>query len=239
MALHGDAAMLLYFDIDGDLADHDHWHTYEHLHERLSIPGFLRGTRWLARSASPRYLVVYEVDSVAVATSDAYLARLNNPTPWTAATMKRLRGMIRGFSTVVASRGYGLGQAALSLRFSPDAARQGEARDWLGTQVLPAMAARRGIASACLLEPAPPPPMTREQSIRGKDAQLPWVLLATAYDADALDPTSAQLLDAGELARHGISGPMEHGTYSLSYTVTAEEVARTPPNPLKTPLEET
>jgi hypothetical protein len=95
------------------------------------------------------------------------------------------------------------------------------------------------MAGVHLFEPTARPPMTREQSIRGKDADLPWVLLATAYDADALDRASAQVLDSRELARHGISARMERGTYSLSYTVTAKEVARTPPNPLKAHLEET
>jgi hypothetical protein len=42
MALVSDSAMVLYYDITGDNADHDDWHTYEHMHERLSIPGFLR-----------------------------------------------------------------------------------------------------------------------------------------------------------------------------------------------------
>jgi hypothetical protein len=49
MPLLGSAAMLLSFDIaDEAIADHDDWHTHEHLAERLSIPGFLRGSRWLA-----------------------------------------------------------------------------------------------------------------------------------------------------------------------------------------------
>ena len=50
MPLLGSAAMLLAFDLDaGATAEHDDWHTHEHLPERLAIPGFLRGTlarRW-------------------------------------------------------------------------------------------------------------------------------------------------------------------------------------------------
>ena len=44
------------------IAEHDDWHTHEHLPERLSIPGFLRGTRWVALQGQPRYLVLYEVE---------------------------------------------------------------------------------------------------------------------------------------------------------------------------------
>jgi hypothetical protein len=46
------------------IEEHDRWHTHEHLLERLSIPGFRRGTRWGATDGVPRYIVSYEVDSL-------------------------------------------------------------------------------------------------------------------------------------------------------------------------------
>ena len=62
MPLLGNAAMLLSFDVVPEAIDeHDEWHTQEHLPERLSIPGFLRGTRWVALHGLPRYFVLYEV----------------------------------------------------------------------------------------------------------------------------------------------------------------------------------
>jgi hypothetical protein len=151
MALLSDAVMVLYWTIEGDNTDHDDWHTYEHMHERLSIPGFLRGTRWVARLGPPSYLAVYEVSGVDVATSAMYLARLNDPTPWTTSTMSRVRGMNRGFCTVAGSSGYGLGSVAFSIRFSPVEGRETEVRDRLARQVLPAMASRRGLTSVHLL----------------------------------------------------------------------------------------
>ena len=105
MALYTDAAMILFYDFAGPLADHDDWHTYEHMHERLPIPGFERGTRWIATAGGPAYMIIYEVAGVDVATSPAYLARLNAPTPWTQSVMPRFRGMVRGFCTVAASAG--------------------------------------------------------------------------------------------------------------------------------------
>ena len=73
--------MLLNFDIVPEaVAEHDDWHTHEHLPERLSIPGFLRGTRWSATSSGPAYCVLYEVEQLATLASEAYLARLNAPT---------------------------------------------------------------------------------------------------------------------------------------------------------------
>jgi hypothetical protein len=231
MALYSDTVMVLYYDIAGDAADHDDWHTYEHMHERLSIPGFERGSRWVATTGTPRYMVLYEVANLEVATSPAYLTRLNDPTPWTGSMMSRFRGMIRGFCTVAASAGCGLGNAAISIRFSVADASAPVVCDRLGRDVLAAMSSRRGMAGVHLLRPAPPPPMTREQSLRGADRPMTWLLLATGYDSDALSEATAAHVDLRDLERHGASPGGEMAQYALHYTVTAREALRSPPNP--------
>lgn len=231
MALCTDAAMVLFYDIAGDTADHDDWHTYEHLHERLSIPGFVRATRWVATAAAPRYLVIYEVDNVEVATSADYLARLNDPSAWTSSMMGRFRGMIRGFAGVVASSGFGLGAHAVAMRFTPRAGREQAMREHLAREALPAAASRRGMASIQLFEPAPLPPMTREQSIRGADLRLPWLLFATGYDRTDLSATVDSQVGPAALEALGAESGVELGSYFLHYTVTDREVARTSPHP--------
>lgn len=55
------------------------WYDQEHLPERLAIPGFRSARRWVCGRA---YLATYELDSVAVLQSAAYLARYQNQTPW-------------------------------------------------------------------------------------------------------------------------------------------------------------
>ena len=129
MALYSDAAMVLYYDIVGDNAEHDAWHTYEHMRERLSIPGFLRATRWVAQAATPKYLVIYELAGIDIGTSAAYLERLNHPTPWTSATMRSFRHMVRGFCDIVAGSGFGFGHAAISVRFTPRDGEEASLRD--------------------------------------------------------------------------------------------------------------
>ena len=120
MPLQGSAAMLLSFDVDAEVVqEHDRWHTHEHLPERLSIPGFCQGTRWVALGDGPRYMVLYEVESLATLGSQAYLDRLNQPTPWTTRMMPHYRGMSRGLCRVLRSCGLGMGHYALQLRFKP------------------------------------------------------------------------------------------------------------------------
>ena len=93
-------AILLLFDVEADVvAEHDDWHTHEHMPERLAIPGFLRGSRWTRTTPGQRYCVVYEVADLAVLDSPAYRARLDDPTPWTAKMMPRYVGMRRTLCT--------------------------------------------------------------------------------------------------------------------------------------------
>ena len=168
MPLLGQAAMLLSFDVVPQaIAEHDEWHTQEHLPERLSIPGFLRGTRWTALRGKPRYFVMYEVQALATLASQPYLERLNNPSAWTSKMMPSYRGMTRGFCSVAGSFGSGVGQVGLLTRFKPAAGMESSLRQWLLEESLPQLASSRGIDSAHLFEAALTPAMTAEQRIRG------------------------------------------------------------------------
>jgi hypothetical protein len=217
MPLLGKAAMLLCFDIVEDaIAAHDDWHTHEHLPERLSISGFLRGTRWVALQAQPRYLVLYEVRQLDVLTSAAYLDRLNHPTPWTSRTMPHYRGMTRGLCSVQASHGFGMGHVALLIRFSLGGRLQ---EDFLRS-----LPARPGVGSVHLLKGAVAAPMTNEQRIRGADAGVDWALLVTGYGQSEVSALAQGELSVAELEKHGATGVVA-GLYRSDYTLTAQEIA--------------
>jgi hypothetical protein len=220
MPLLGSAAMLLSFDIEPEaIAEHDRWHTHEHLPERLSIPGFLRGTRWTAEpGSSPRYLVVYEVEALATLASDAYLARLNDPTPWTRKMMPRYRGMHRGLCAVLGSFGLGQGGSAALLRFAGDAAHR-----WLLDTALTPLGQTTGLAGAHLLRGAQPAAMTDEQRIRGADQGVDSAVLVTGYDAAAVAACAEALCGPGGLADHGATG-VTCALYRCACTLTAGEL---------------
>ena len=153
MPLLGQAAMLLTFDVVLDaIQEHDEWHTHEHLPERLSIPGFVRGSRWVALRGQPRYFVMYEVERLATLTSQPYLDRLNDPSPWTSKIMPHYRGMTRGFCTVTGSFGCGMGGVSLLVRFKPAPSTEAALREWLLRDCLPELPRRSGIGSVHLLE---------------------------------------------------------------------------------------
>jgi hypothetical protein len=218
--------MLLSFDVAAEaIEEHDRWHTHEHLPERLSIPGFLRGTRWTATEGGPRYMVLYEVDSLDTLSSDAYLARLNNPTPWTASMMPHYRGMTRGLCAVLGSFGFGQGGAAALIRFSPVPPHAERLKRWLLEEALPAVPQMPGFGSAHLLQGAQAAAMTNEQRIRGADGGVDSALILTGYDGDAVAAYAKELSRAGgSLMARGANEPAM-ATYRLSYALAGAEVA--------------
>ncbi len=224
MPLLGQAAMLLTFDIAEEaIAEHDDWHTHEHLPERLSIPGFLRGTRWVATSSAPRYLVLYEVERLETLASPAYLERLNNPSPWTQKMMPHYRGMTRGLCSVASSQGHGMGHFAWLLRFKPRVGEDAALESWLSRELLPRLPAQRGLSSVHLLRSGLAPEMTAEQRIRGADTGVDWALIVTGYERAAVAGLAQAELGTAALERHGAVDVVSAG-YEAVHALTAADM---------------
>jgi hypothetical protein len=100
MALLGSAAIAMWWDIaPAQRIEFEDWHSHEHFPERLSIPGFLRGSRW--SGSNDGFFVMYELETYDTLTSPHYLERLNNPTPWSTRMMPHHRNMVRSQCRVV------------------------------------------------------------------------------------------------------------------------------------------
>jgi hypothetical protein len=231
MALLGKGAMTLWFDIDGTRHhEHDHWHTHEHFAERLGIPGFLRASRWAADTGSPRYFVMYETESPGTLASAAYRQRLDNPTAWTSHLMPSYRGMVRGLCGVMASAGAGIAGHLLTLRFAPAPGQDAALARALAARI-PDLAVRPGVAGVHLLASAVKPEMTREQAIRGRDADVDHVLLVGAYDMATLQDLAAHEVSESALVALGAGAGMVARTYHLGVSATIRDmpaVAATP-----------
>ena len=104
--------VVIWNDIKEEMRDEFvQWHSSEHLPERVSIPGFISGQRWYGEHASPQYLTTYVTQNTGVLTSDAYIQRLNDPTPWTLKTVAAFRHTCRAAGEVIweygSKKGYG------------------------------------------------------------------------------------------------------------------------------------
>ena len=100
----GAALLVVFTDVDVEHdADFNAWYNQEHLPERLSAPGFLDGARYEALRGGPRYLAVYELESVEALQSDEYLRQRDNPTEWSRrmSPLMAVGGMIRNVYTQI------------------------------------------------------------------------------------------------------------------------------------------
>jgi hypothetical protein len=202
----GAAAVAMWWDIASNMKpEFEDWHSREHMPERLAIPGFLRGCRWIAASGEPSYFVLYEVASMATLTSGPYLERLNDPTPWSRKMMPHHRNMVRSLCLVRATFGRGLAHAVATVRLNRE----------LSAEALPPLTRHKGITGAHLLQSQPMVgmPQTTEQKIRGGDAEASRIALICGYDGEALG-AAARELAAGAPA----------GLYRLSYCLTCGDL---------------
>lgn len=100
----GTALLVVYTDVAVEHdADFNAWYNQEHLTERLSAPGFLDGARYEALRGGPRYLAVYELESVEALQSDEYLRQRDNPTEWSrrVSPLMAAGGMVRNVYTQI------------------------------------------------------------------------------------------------------------------------------------------
>ncbi|EYC51081.1 hypothetical protein AZ34_08325 [Hylemonella gracilis str. Niagara R] len=233
MALTGKAAVAMWWHIAADQkADFLDWHTHEHLPERLRIPGFQRGTRWSSEDDETGFFVMYELSDRQVLAGPAYLARLNDPTPWSVKMMPHHAGMVRSLCDVTASAGAGIGRHMLTLRISPAAEQALQLRAYL-KELVATLPTRRGVTGAHLLEKADlgQVAQTQEQRIRGQDRTADWVFLVCGHDAEPLRGLLASELAPSVLNQQGGVGAEVHaddalvaGFYGISATLSAAEV---------------
>ncbi len=126
----GAAVLAIWVDIDpADDALLNHWHSREHVQERVGCPGWLRGSRFKSVERLGRYLLFYEAETTAAFESDAYYARLHNPTELSRTIFPRFLETWRTICSVERRQGEGIGGAILTVRgdvtpFEAIAARQ-------------------------------------------------------------------------------------------------------------------
>lgn len=225
MTLLGRAAVAMWWDMAPDRrAEFEDWHSHEHFPERMSIPGFLRGSRWSAADGSEGFFVIYELDAYETLTSEYYLARLNDPTPWSAKMMPYHRNMVRSQCRVIASHGGGVASVMVTLRLSPQPGRE----DALSAHLRDALAAQPGVTGAHLLQTdTPKSGVTTEQRIRGgADAAADWIVLVSGYSDEALRQVLLSELQPTALEAAGASAGPSSSVFRLAFSMTRDDVAR-------------
>jgi hypothetical protein len=224
MAMQGGAFLGIWHNLKpGTRRDFDRWHTYEHMPERIGVPGFVgarRYTNW--GLVSHACFTMYEGAHVETFRSPGYLARLNDPTPWSLRVGATQTDFLRGAFALKVSLGSGIGGAlgTFRLRLSPsdrDAAtlalrhRCEDAMDLHGVIAVHLGVAHRAITGV----------RTKEMEIRpnaGPQNALDAVVLLETIGLEELE---AILADMQSLLRiHGVES-IDAEPYRLAYLLTS------------------
>jgi hypothetical protein len=190
------------------------WHLSEHIPERVAIPGFRRGRRYIAADAAtrPEFFTLYEADAMEVLRGEAYLARLNAPTPWTKSATAHFRDTSRVLARVRGSFGPGVGGYALTVR---GGVAIGDAEDKVVAAVLAASRAPRVTGAHLATADAAASATDTAESKGRADILAPpsWLAMLEATDPEAL----AGLLEEAELRAAGVAGEIVRGVYRLEH----------------------
>ena len=100
--------------------DYNQWHSMEHMPERISLPGFLRGFRAQGEPGThieDKYFMMYEAEKKEIFVSKNYIQRLNNPTKWTKEILSSYISPSRTVCSVIASKSIGFSSFLATIRF--------------------------------------------------------------------------------------------------------------------------
>ncbi len=230
MGLAGRGVLAIWNGIAAEAeADFMAWHMREHIPERVAVPGFLRGRRYVAVRGSPKYFNFYEVETPAVLVSQAYVERLNSPSDWTKRVVRHFLDTSRTVCAVAESRGVGDGAFVATVRLSAHIDREDFIRR-VGQDVVGPLMDKPSIVAVHLLEgqKSASGGQTAEKALRAQpDQTAEWILLIEAADQLPLDealagPGSPQAL-AGAGALYDEAG--DCGVYRLQYGLSRSQIA--------------
>ncbi len=219
MSLAGTGVVAIWHDLLPDAKqDFYEWHNREHMPERVGIPGFRRGRRYIAVSGEPEFFNLYEADSPEVLGGQDYLNRLNAPTPWTRRVVPSFRNVARSICRVAFTGGVGSGGTMLTMRFEVDEEQRLHATESLVGQVLPPLTLRDGIAGVhlCIADEAISNVETAEKKARADATRVPsWVLLIEGNCATDVKRAAEEF---GTWAQATTAGVPEMAVYRHEFT---------------------
>ena len=223
MPLRGRAFLPLWSGLlQGYERELDRWHTFEHMPERLGVPGFLRGRRYINAKASDHAMfILYEGAHIETFRSPGLLARLNDPTEWSKRVQPGLVNFIRGPCQTLISLGEGVGGALVAIRVS------GEIGDKVGAgqslaNAAPAIARLHGVTAVHIGQHVPDVAYadTAETRLR-PTASAPGFSFVILIEGIGIPQLEDVTPDAVGIATRASSGSCETGVYRLAYLLEA------------------
>ena len=222
MSLAGLGAVCIWHDLLPDARDDFHqWHNREHMPERVGIPGFRRGRRYVAISGTPEYFNLYEADSAEVLGGQDYLNRLNAPTEWTRQVVPSFRNVSRSICRVVYTQGVGQGAFILTQRFDVGERDRSQVLKALRQRLLPPLCDNKGIAGVhlCLADESISKVETAEKKARADTTQVPtWIILIEGNSSAEVGAAGAALEKELQPLIGAAASPILTSVYQLEFS---------------------
>ena len=222
-------AVAIWHDIAPEgLAEFYAWHGQEHMPERVSIPGFRSGRRFVATAGDLQFFNLYETDSLEVVLGPHYKARLDNPTVRTLSAVRHFRHVARSLCRVsvkhtLSQAGVAQGGLIATLRYDIDPAQEASHLEVLEQVIVPALLGGAGICSVSVLvaDRRASGYVNAEQRARGAANLVPpVVVLVEAWSDQQTFSAQVQAILAPEaLARQGLDGVAQLGLYAHQLTL--------------------
>jgi len=228
MALRGRAFMAIWHDIaSAGEAEYSTWHTRQHMPERLGVPGFLVGRRYVDWGLDrQRWFTLYETVKLETLASGDYRARLNNPTEWTTRNLPHFRNLARSACVLSASVGRGIGGALATIRLNFP---KGGLSDFeaAAERLAYRIAVLDGVTGTHFGTASPD-----TSNVKTREAELRTATGEEVFDAVVMvDGVGRREVEAAMPAVHGILregmkiSAEQSAVYDLAYLLTAEDVA--------------
>lgn len=222
MSLAGTGAVAIWHDLLPEAKSNFYeWHNREHMPERVGIPGFRRGRRYVAIAGTPEYFNLYEADSAEVLGGQDYLNRLNAPTEWTRQVVPSFRNVSRSICRVVYTHGVGQGAFMLTLRFDVAQSDRSRVVKALRQRLLPPLCDNKGIAGVhlCLADESISKVETAEKKARADTTQVPtWIILIEGNSSADVQAAGAALSQDLQPLLSAADVPILTSVYQLEFS---------------------
>lgn len=219
------ALLSLWNDIAPErIIEYERWHSIEHVPERVWVPGFVAGTRYVAQGAGPRYFTLYELEQLDCLHGPAYQELVDQPTPWSASMRPSFANFLRKTGPLVATAGVVLGETLCAVRMVWSPGQSPAADHW--TAVAQALLAARfdGFVTRVRVqqvEAAGPQALRNVDAAPIGDEFLVFVEQASPAPLDAGTLTLAALASVGQRAPTW----QQASTYRFASQVRHQDVA--------------
>ncbi|MDO9402575.1 MAG: hypothetical protein Q7T87_00930 [Polaromonas sp.] len=175
--------------------EYENWHTFEHVPERVGLPGFIEARRYrsMAAGLAPAYFTCYWLADIDALNSRPYAALFAQPTPWTARMRESLTDFFRLPCTLAGSWGAASASRLAALHFeatAPHADDQVANALSLAVQQGRLVAAQWGRVTQTQAIPIANKPDTPASGAAG------FVVMLQSFDAAALQREAQKLVQA-------------------------------------------